>query len=126
MKVDAGVDARRGTVDLERAEPGNAAHLRVDDPLNEGSRDGCVHRIAAAHEHLRARFGSFRLSADDHRHRPRVHRLAPRGAKGCEQTFDASGIWKASLKVRSGFIVSALQPFWQDRGKPGQSDSVWA
>ncbi len=66
MKVDHLVAAGRGVVDLTGPKTGNAAHLRVDDPGNQGRGHRRIDRVAAAHQYARTGFRCFGLSGNDH------------------------------------------------------------
>ena len=69
--------AALGAVDEHHAASADAAHLRIDDALHEGARDGGVDRIAPAPHHLEPDLGRHRLRADDDRHARKLIEFSP-------------------------------------------------
>ena len=67
VKVDAGMRARLGVINLTSAKTGNAAHLWVDHALYKCRGHRRVNSIAALHQHPGAGFRGLRLSCYNHR-----------------------------------------------------------
>ena len=76
VKVDERVDAAIGQIEVQAAEPGDARHQRVDDPLHQRARHRRVHGVAAGPQRLRARLDGLRLRRHDHAAPSGAHRAA--------------------------------------------------
>ena len=66
MEIDKAVMAGRGVEHLHGAEPGDAAHLRIDNALDQRRRHCRVDRVATLHQHLGAGLRRFGLGGHDH------------------------------------------------------------
>ena len=66
MEVEAAVHALARQVEVEGAEAGDAAHLRVDRGLHQRADDRRVDRVAAVPERQRAGLDGLGLGRADH------------------------------------------------------------
>ena len=66
VEIEASHAAAGRVIDMHAAEPGDAAHLRVDSRLNQRGRHGRVDRVAARRKHLRPRLDRLRLCRNHH------------------------------------------------------------
>ena len=66
VKIDEGVDAPPGQVELETSEAGDAGHHGIDHALHERAGDGGVDGVPATAEGLGSGLDGLRLGGDDH------------------------------------------------------------
>jgi hypothetical protein len=61
VEIEAGVNILARIIDMQRPEPGDAAHLWIDGRLHESGCNRRIDRVAASLQRFQTRFDRFRL-----------------------------------------------------------------